>query len=240
MSLHPKDPKITAYALGELKGEELREVEAFLKTSSEARKEVSEIRAFSGKLKAEFATAASLSAPAAKKYLTWALTMAAALAGAVWINFPKGTDTPSGPVAAEQPHISEQTRMAKVVLDPPAPTPETRGELRQTSIDVSGHDAVIPPDLNRVQLYNVFWANMPAIRKCHGTEKDKAPTSEGEILFSFEISQEGKAVNLKTTRNSLRNDAFSDCVEEQIRSWTFPSTGKKSRTILYPIQISTE
>ncbi len=243
MSLHPKDPKITAYALGELKGEDLIAVEAYLKNSPEGRMAVREIRGFTQQLKAELATevgsGAGATAAALKKYLAWAAALVAIVVGGYGIFAPKDSSQPVAAVTSD-PSAPQQNRVVKVVMDPPAPRPEARGELRDFKIDVSGRDASVPPEVNRVQLYNVFWANMPALRKCYDLEKDKAPNMEGEVFFSFEISESGKALNLKTTRNSLRNDALSDCVEREMVGWSFPTSQKKSRTVLYPITFSTE
>jgi secreted protein with Ig-like and vWFA domain/anti-sigma factor RsiW len=60
--LFPDDPRLTAYALGELEGEELAAVEAALRDDSAARAAVEEIRATAGPLTAALATEAAADA----------------------------------------------------------------------------------------------------------------------------------------------------------------------------------
>ncbi|MEQ2010039.1 MAG: zf-HC2 domain-containing protein, partial [Limisphaerales bacterium] len=55
MNLTPDDPKLTAYALGELDATERAAVEAALAHSPECRRAVEEIRALAGELTTELA-----------------------------------------------------------------------------------------------------------------------------------------------------------------------------------------
>ncbi|MDQ6859996.1 MAG: von Willebrand factor type A domain-containing protein [Verrucomicrobiota bacterium] len=54
MNLHPDDPKLTAYALGELLGDEAAAVEEAIAQSAEAQAWVSEVGALAGTMRAEF------------------------------------------------------------------------------------------------------------------------------------------------------------------------------------------
>jgi anti-sigma factor RsiW len=56
MSDERREEDLTAYALGELNGESRATVEAMLAGSADARREVEEIRATAGRLRAAFAS----------------------------------------------------------------------------------------------------------------------------------------------------------------------------------------
>jgi len=63
MNLTPDDPKLTAYALGELDASERAAVEAALANSPECRRTVAEIRALSGELTNAFVADAATALP---------------------------------------------------------------------------------------------------------------------------------------------------------------------------------
>src|SRR5262245_37524785 len=94
MKLSPDDPKLTAYALGELDAAERAAIEAALAVSPEARAAVEEIRATAEHLTSELATEpcpeltpaqrAAIESPAAKvvPFPTWRVWRTAAIAAA--------------------------------------------------------------------------------------------------------------------------------------------------------------
>ncbi len=238
MSLHPKDPRITAYALGELSDNEAREVEQFLATSPAAREEVEAIRTFTGRLRSEFAAQPVASASAGKspfnKSVVFAVASLVLVAGlSVLWNLEKADDV--SPV--QSGGAPEPMRTVKVVVDPPAGKTVALGELRSYKVDIGGRTASIPPELNRIQLYNFFWERQPALTECYNREREKSNTRTGEVHLAFEISAKGEVLNLKTTRNTLRNEALAACVERELKAQNFPppANGQKSRTVLYPL-----
>src|SRR5882672_5082360 len=91
LKLLPDDPKLTAYALGELEGAERAAVEAALRDNPTARAAVAEIRALGLQLEDALAAEAT-SEPAAQKTATVAsLARAAIIPGDDWSKLDGGT-----------------------------------------------------------------------------------------------------------------------------------------------------
>ena len=118
------DPKLTAYALGELEGDERREVEAMLRNDAEAQRAVTEIRAMAAQLENAFAEeaqpeertgesahtppAAKLERPLHRKVVHfpyWLIGTLAAAGFAVVVALREGLPTPSGHGVSSQQKV---------------------------------------------------------------------------------------------------------------------------------------
>ncbi|MFA6286369.1 MAG: von Willebrand factor type A domain-containing protein [Opitutaceae bacterium] len=124
-TIFPADPRITAYAFGELEGDELARIEAAVQADPELRAAVAELRAFGGQLTAalgdEPAVAEEVTKPAPKKRRGWvipfplhyfATAAAACFAVVVWVRHEDATPKRAEPVKESDTPMQTATVIA--------------------------------------------------------------------------------------------------------------------------------
>ena len=223
MTIHKDDPRLTAYALGELPSDEVAQVEAFLESSSEARDVVAQVRKQAHELRAGFvAEGIPPARPRAfGKYIVW-------MGGIVVLVFLVWAFLPSPNVGVE-----EVDHRAKMILNPPAPPVEVNGEFA-ISVDVEGKEAQIGSDLDAILVKSVFEAHANEIRKCY--ESVRPAVGDGSIVFEWDVTPDGRATKTISSNNALKSDALASCIGARLRSWSFPKPVGVSARVVYPVR----
>lgn len=100
------------------------------------------------------------------------------------------------------------------------PAPVDRAAPAAKSVKVS------EGSLTKEEIEQVIRAGLPGIKACYEQSLKTSPDAQGRIVSLFVISAEG-TVSSSTTNftdkwTGERPEAFTSCVDEAIRGWTFP------------------
>ncbi len=202
------DPRLTAYALGELAGAELKQVEEIIRASPEALREVEKIRRMAGRLRSELNGQPTPGSNAGLWRGLIAMIMGALLLAAVsrYVFFPPEV------ARKELPPIG-----VTVQLDPPV---ETNPELRLPADKVWMTVAVrksetVPPGADVNAIHQVMTEGIPRLRDCFPAGK-AAPAP----VFSWSIDAKGRMIQLKSDKSG--GEKLEICLAQRMSAWQFP------------------
>jgi len=81
--------------------------------------------------------------------------------------------------------------------------------------------------------------NVKQIRYCYEKELMRTPDLAGQIKASWTISQTGKVVGVKITKNTMKTDKVSRCIVRMIKRWEFtPPNGRGVCHVAYPFNFT--
>ena len=88
--------------------------------------------------------------------------------------------------------------------------------------------------LSEKQFIKVIHENLQEIRTCYETEFKASKTLRGQIVTRIKVTPVG-VVKAKTEMNTTKSNTLSECVNNAIESWKFPtSLDGKPTEIAYP------
>jgi hypothetical protein len=218
MSIDLKDPRLTAYAFGELSGEDLQDFERLLETSPEARAHVDLLRGLGTQLRTEL-RAEPLPAPRRRSRgkiplqgSLWVLAGLGVLV-AIWLLSP----------LAISPDDRERKRVAKILLDPPVETNSelTRKEGPQPYVEARGEGAQFGAGADAAAIRSAVAAEVPAMRRCYESELGRKAGATGKIVFVWSVTPRGEVQDFHAAENDF-TPSFSACVADRLRKAKLP------------------
>jgi hypothetical protein len=227
MTTPKNDPRLTAYALGQLPEAEAKDVERILQSSSEAREFVKKVQTQADALRLAFVTEA-LPAPSsstrASSKSKWIILSGgvALLAFFLWILLPSGNGG-----------VEEAGRKAKIILDPPIAV-AVNGELGGIQIDVDGKAATIPAQMDPLLVRNVFQSHTAEVRECY--DNNKGTQTEGSIVIVFEVNAKGRVRDAVIPKTDFKDVKLGACLTLRLMSWNFSKPKGSIAKVIYPIR----
>ncbi len=202
------DPRLTAYALGELDAAEMKKVEELISTNPEARREVEKIRRMAGRLRSE------LGGPPTAGTSAWRALAAAVMGVGLIAAVTFYVFFPTKPAMDEKAPIS-----AKMLLDPPVEiNPELRNQVEEDwqtiGLRIKGPEGAAAKAIQEVVVQGI-----PELRRCYrfgkGFTKD-APSP----VFTWSVDADGKLIQLKSDKSG--GDQLEACMAQTMTRWQFP------------------
>lgn len=230
MTIHKNDPRLTAYALGELDPAEHGQVEALLRSSPEASLLVAQIRQQASELRLEFSSEAvparvlpSRPLSDYKRFFYFG-GAGVVMAAIVSLSFLGGGVLNRG---------GESQRRAKVILDPPSSV-EVSAEFPDVKIDLDGRDARISADLDALLVRSAVQSHSGDVRRCFSAAK--SDVMDGIINIEMRIDREGRVDRVVVGENTMRSGVLADCLVEGFKGWRFPKAVSDSGDVVYPVR----
>jgi TonB family protein len=215
------DPKITAYALGELRGHEAEEIRLVVENDAGLKSRVAHIQASAGALSAAFKKEElvplrresreeleRISSPRAGFKKTWLRLNTGLIVAGIAAVIAAQSFRKDAPKATSK----HQNIEARVVF--------VRPKLPEQRIAV---EKFIPKEeIDREAIRRVILHGSPELRVCYDNQVLSRQRSEGKVVISWAIGEGGKALNTKVESSNLGSPAVEKCVRDHFSSWKFP------------------
>lgn len=204
------DPRLTAYVLGELQGQELKDVEAMIGGSPALRSEVEKIRRMTGQLRAELGTPAPPVSTAGmwRGLLAIVLGLGVIAAVAQFVLWPA------------EPKTEDSKRLAMVLLDPPVAANQELTANNKWSVRAPKEDVRITVGMDAEGIYQVVNGGLEGLSNCYGAHRGSGHSSVQQFAWTVNAAGQGTAPEAS---GGPADSVFSECLLRSLRAWRFPT-----------------
>lgn len=128
--------------------------------------------------------------------------------------------------AVAEPRSAPKTEVAP----PPEDLPKEAAPMTEEEMRAHGEASI-----NADHVRFVVRSHMPQVRSCYD-RANKDFNLAGLVEIGFAISQEGKAVKVRTEANTTGSDLLARCLEMRVKEWQFPRPTGGEYELIYPFQ----
>ena len=79
-----------------------------------------------------------------------------------------------------------------------------------------------PGTIDREAIRRVLKANERTVRSCYERQLNKNPDLIGKLVLTWDITDGGRAVNVRVASNELGNQDVANCMMDHLKQWKFP------------------